>query len=440
MLSAGRRGIAMGSQWEDKKKPHLNIVFIGHVDHGKSTTVGRLLLDTGHIEPHVIEKFEKEASEKGKAGFGFAYVMDGLKEERERGITIDVAHKEFFTPKYYYTVIDAPGHRDFVKNMITGTSQADAAVLLCAANDGVNEQTKEHMFLARVLGVKQLIILVNKMDISGVDYSEDRYKQVCEELGSWLKKAGFNPADIPMIPASAFDGDNIYNRSEKLSWYSGPTLFEAVDGVNMPEKPTDRPLRMPIQDVYKISGIGTVPVGKIETGVLQKDKTVIFNPSQKSAKVKSIEMHHTQVDRAEPGDNVGFNIHGLAATDIRRGDVAGYEDSPPTFVRHDETFVGQIQIMTIPKAISVGYTPVFHAHTSQVAVQFSELLEKTSKGNKENNPDFLKSNDAALVRFKPTKPMAMEQMADFPELARFAIRDMGQTVAAGVCMKIEKKA
>ncbi|HJN55379.1 MAG TPA: translation elongation factor EF-1 subunit alpha [Candidatus Poseidoniales archaeon] len=430
----------MSSQWEDKKKPHLNIVFIGHVDHGKSTSVGRLLLDTGHIEQHVIDKFEKEASEKGKAGFGFAYVMDGLKEERERGITIDVAHKEFFTPKYYYTVIDAPGHRDFVKNMITGTSQADAAVLLCAANDGVNEQTKEHMFLAKVLGVKQLVILVNKMDISGVSYSEDRYKAVCEELGGWLKKAGFNPADIPMIPASAFDGDNIYNRSEKMSWYSGPTQFEAVDEVTMPNKPTDRPLRMPIQDVYKISGIGTVPVGKIETGELKKDKTVVFNPSQKSAKVKSIEMHHTQVDKAQPGDNVGFNIHGLAATDIRRGDVAGYEDSPPTFVRHDETFVGQIQIMTIPKAISVGYTPVFHAHTSQVAVKFAELLEKTSKGNKESNPDFLKSNDAALVRFQPTKPMAMEQMSDFPELARFAIRDMGQTVAAGVCMKIEKKA
>ena len=440
MLSAGRRGIVMGSQWEDKKKPHLNIVFIGHVDHGKSTSVGRLLLDTGHIEQHVIDKFEKEASEKGKAGFGFAYVMDGLKEERERGITIDVAHKEFFTPKYYYTVIDAPGHRDFVKNMITGTSQADAAVLLCAANDGVNAQTKEHMFLARVLGVKQLIVLVNKMDISGVDYSEDKYKTVCAEVSDWLKKAGFDPTGVPMIPASAFDGDNVYNRSDKMSWYNGPTLFEAVDQVNMPEKPTNRPLRMPIQDVYKISGIGTVPVGKIETGVLQKDKTVVFNPSQKSAKVKSIEMHHTQVDRAEPGDNVGFNIHGLAATDIRRGDVAGYEDSPPVFIRHDETFVGQIQIMDIPKAISVGYTPVFHAHTSQVAVKFHELLEKTSKGNKENNPDFLKSGDAALIRFQPTKPMAMEQMSDFPELARFAIRDMGKTVAAGVCMKIEKKA
>ncbi|MEC7709053.1 MAG: GTP-binding protein, partial [Candidatus Thermoplasmatota archaeon] len=307
----------MGSQWEDKSKPHLNIVFVGHVDHGKSTTVGRLLLDSGHIEAHVIEKFEKEASERGKAGFGFAYVMDGLKEERERGITIDVAHKEFFTPKYYFTVIDAPGHRDFVKNMITGTSQADAAVLNVAANDGVNAQTKEHAFLAKVLGVKELIVNVNKMDISGVDWSQDKFNSVVEEVSNLLKMAGFNPADIPFVPCSAFDGDNIFNKSDKSSWYSGPTLFEAIDAISMPPKPTDRPLRLPIQDVYKISGIGTVPVGKIETGILNSGKTVVFNPSQKSAEVKSIEMHHTVVDRAEPGDNVGFNVRGLAATDIR---------------------------------------------------------------------------------------------------------------------------
>ena len=443
-----KESIKMGSQWEDKSKPHLNIVFIGHVDHGKSTTVGRLLLDSGHIEQHVIDKNEKMASDAGKAGFGLAYVMDGLKEERARGITIDVAHKEFFTPNYYYTVIDAPGHRDFVKNMITGASQADAAVLLCAANDGVNAQTKEHAFLARVLGVKQLIVHVNKMDISGVDWSEDKYKAACAEVNTLLKMAGFKPDDVPKIPASSLNGDNVYNKSDKCPWWSGnefngkkvTTLFEAIDAVQLPEKPINKPLRLPIQDVYKISGIGTVPVGKIETGVLQAGKTVMFNPSQKSAEVKSIEMHHTMVDKAEPGDNVGFNVRGLAATDIRRGDVAGYTDSEPSFVRHDETFVGQIQLMDIPKAVSVGYSPVFHAHTAQVAVRFQELLEKTNKAGKEANPSFLKTGDACLIRFQPTKPMAIEEMSVFPELSRFAIRDMGKTVAAGVCMKIEKKA
>ena len=415
-------------------------MFIGHVDHGKSTTVGRLLLDSGHIEEHIIEKNEKLAAEQGKAGFGLAYVMDGLKEERERGITIDVAHKEFFTPKFYWTIIDAPGHRDFVKNMITGASQADTAVLLCAANDGVNAQTREHAFLAKVLGVKALIVHINKMDISGVDWSEDKYKEAKSQVSDLLKRAGFKPDDVPMIPASSLNGDNVYKKSDKCPWYSGPTLFEAIDSMPAPDKPTDKPLRLPIQDVYKIGGIGTVPVGKIETGTLNAGKTVVFNPSQKSAEVKSIEMHHTMVEKAEPGDNVGFNVRGLSATDIRRGDVAGYTDTAPTFVRHDETFVGQIQLMDIPKAVSVGYTPVFHAHTAQVAVRFQELLEKTSKGQKEANPSFLKTGDAALIRFAPTKPMAIEQMDKFPELSRFAIRDMGKTVAAGVCLKIEKKA
>ncbi|HIM64483.1 MAG TPA: translation elongation factor EF-1 subunit alpha [Candidatus Poseidoniales archaeon] len=427
----------MGSQWEDKSKSHLNIVFVGHVDHGKSTTVGRLLLDSGHIEQHVIDGNEKLAAELGKAGFGFAYVMDGLKEERERGITIDVAHKEFFTPKYYFTVIDAPGHRDFVKNMITGTSQADAAVLCVAADDGVNAQTKEHAFLARVLGVQQLIVNVNKMDISGVDYSQEKYDSVVTEVTGLLKMAGFKTDEIPFIPCAALAGDNVFNKSENMPWYNGMTLFEAIDKIQMPPKPTDRPLRLPIQDVYKISGIGTVPVGKIETGVLNVGKTVVFNPSQQTAEVKSIEMHHTNVEKAEPGDNVGFNVRGLAATDIRRGDVAGYTDNAPMFVRHDETFVGQIQLMDIPKAIGSGYTPVFHAHTSQVAVRFVDLLENSK--TKEANPPFLKTGDAALVRFMPTKPMAIEQMDAFPELARFAIRDMGKTVAAGVCMKVEKK-
>ena len=429
----------MPSQWEDRSKPHRNIVFIGHVDHGKSTTVGRLLLDSGHIEEHVIEKNEKLAAESGKAGFGLAYVMDGLKEERERGITIDVAHKEFFTPDYYWTIIDAPGHRDFVKNMITGASQADTAVLLCAANDGVNAQTKEHAFLAKVLGVKGLIVHVNKMDISGVDWTEEKYNNACKEVSQLLRMAGFKPDDVPMIPASSLNGDNVYNKSDKCPRYKGPTLFEAINATPMPSKPSDKALRLPIQDVYKISGIGTVPVGKIETGVLNVGKNVVFNPSMKGGEVKSIEMHHTMVDKAEPGDNVGFNVRGLAADDIRRGDVAGYSDNEPTFVRHDEHFVGQIQLMDIPKAVSVGYTPVFHAHTAQVAVKFMDLLEKTNKSGKEANPSFLKTGDACLIRFQPTKPLAIEQMDTFPELSRFAIRDMGKTVAAGVCLKIEKK-
>ena len=229
----------MPSQWEDRSKPHRNIVFIGHVDHGKSTTVGRLLLDSGHIEEHVIEKNEKLAAESGKAGFGLAYVMDGLKEERERGITIDVAHKEFFTPDYYWTIIDAPGHRDFVKNMITGASQADTAVLLCAANDGVNAQTKEHAFLAKVLGVKGLIVHVNKMDISGVDWTEEKYNNACKEVSQLLRMAGFKPDDVPMIPASSLNGDNVYNnRTSAHGTRAQPSLRPSTPPQCRPSRPT----------------------------------------------------------------------------------------------------------------------------------------------------------------------------------------------------------
>ena len=437
----------MGSQWEDKNKPHLNIVFIGHVDHGKSTTVGRLLLDSGHIQGHVIEKNEKLAAESGKAGFGLAYVMDGLKEERERGITIDVAHKEFFTPTYYWTVIDAPGHRDFVKNMITGASQADTAVLLCAANDGVNAQTKEHAFLAKVLGVKELIVHVNKMDISGVDWSEDKYKAACKEVSDLLTMAGFGKqlkdGNIPMVPASSLKGDNVYNKSENTPWYKGPTLFEAIDAAAMPNKPVDKPLRLPIQDVYSISGIGVVPVGRIETGVLKIGQKVVFVPGREGkgvpGEVKSIEMHHEQVQEAIPGDNVGFNVRGIGKKDIARGDVLGEASNPPVVASE---FTGRIMILNHPTVITQGYTPVFHIHTSQVACQFIELkqqLDPATGAVLKESPDMLKTGDAAVVLLKPTKPVVIEQFSEIPQMSKFAIRDAGATVAAGMCIDITKK-
>ena len=421
------------------EKPHLNLVFIGHVDHGKSTLVGRLLLDTESIDSHVIEKYRKEAEEKGKATFEFAWVMDKLKEERERGLTIDVAHKRFDTEKYYFTIIDAPGHRDFVKNMITGTSQADAAVLVVSVPDGPQAQTKEHVFLARTLGVEQLIVGMNKMDATKPEYDEKRFNEVKEQVGSLLKSVGFKVDEIPFIPVSAFKGDNATKKSDKLGWYKGPTMLQSLDTIVQPSKPTKLPLRLPIQDVYTITGIGTVPVGRVETGVLLPDMKISMQPADKSGEVKSIEMHHEIIPKAEPGDNVGFNVRGISRTDIRRGDVAGPADNPPTVAK---TFTARIMVLNHPSVITKGYTPVFHCHTAQVACTFEELtakLDPKSGETTEENPEFLKTGDAAIVKVRPTKPMVIEKTSEFPQLGRFAIRDMGQTVAAGMCIDVEKK-
>jgi len=419
------------------EKPHMNLVFIGHVDHGKSTTVGRLLLDTGHIEQHVIEKYRKEAEQKGKATFEFAWVMDGLKEERERGLTIDVAHKRFNTQKYYFTIIDAPGHRDFVKNMITGTSQADAAVIVVSAIEGPQAQTREHIFLARTLGVTQVIISINKMD--AVKYEQAKFEETKKGVTELLKTVGYKVDDIPFIPTSGFKGDNIAKPSENMPWYKGSTLLQALDALKEPSKATQLPLRLPVQDVYTITGVGTVPVGRIETGVLKPETKIIFMPANKVGEVKSIEMHHETLPQAVPGDNVGFNVRGIAKTDVKRGDVAGPVDNPPTVAK---SFTAQIMVLNHPSVITVGYTPVFHCHTAQTACQFVELQKKLDPRTgavKEENPQFLKTGDAAIVKIMPTKPLVIEKAKDFPQLGRFAVRDMGQTVAAGMVVEVEKK-
>ena len=317
-----------------KDKPHLNLVFIGHVDHGKSTTVGRLLFDAGTIDEQTMRKLKEEAAANGKAGFEFAYTMDNLKEERERGVTIDLAHKKFDTDKLSFTIIDAPGHKDFIKNMITGASQADAAILVVAANDGVNAQTREHIFLSKTLGVGQINIAINKMDISGVAYSEDRFNAVKEEVGALLKQVGFNLDNVTFMAVSSLKGENIVNKSENMPWYKGPTLLELLNTLVVPEKPVGLPLRMPLQDVYNITGIGVVPVGKIETGILKVGQKVVAVPGRENksvpGEVKSIEMHHEQFQEAEPGDNVGISVRGFGKKDIARGDVIGAADAPPT--------------------------------------------------------------------------------------------------------------
>ena len=422
-------------------KTHINLVFIGHVDHGKSTTVGRLLFNTGVIDEPAMRKLKERAQELGKAGFEFAFVMDNLKEEQERGVTIDLSHKKFESDKYYFTIIDAPGHKDFIKNMITGASQADAGVLVVAANDGVMAQTKEHVFLSRTLGVNQLIVAVNKMDM--VKFDEKRFNEVKEQVSQLLKSVGYNPANIKFVPIASFPGDNIDKKSANLPWYTGPTLLDAMNDLKEPEKPTNLPLRLPIQDVYNITGIGVVPVGRVETGVMKIGDKIIVVPGREGkgvhGEVKTIEMHHEQMKTAEPGDNIGFNVRGIGKKDITRGDVLGHESNVPKVA---EEFTAQLVVLNHPTVITKGYTPVFHIHTAQVACQIMEIQKKLNPATGEvlaENPDFIKNGDAAIVKIKPIQPLCIEKQKEIPQMSRFAIRDSGATVAAGMCIDIVEK-
>jgi len=428
------------------EKPHLNLVIMGHVDHGKSTTTGHMLYLAGAVDERTMKAYEEEARKVGKETFKYAWVLDNLKEERERGLTIDLRFLKFETKKYYFTVIDAPGHRDFVKNMITGASQADGAILFVSAKRGEFEagigpggQTREHGFLAFTLGVRQLVVAVNKMDDASVNWGQERYNEVKNEVSRMLKMVGYKVEKIPFVPTSGWTGDNLVKQSDKMPWYKGPTLIDALDTFELPPKPLDKPLRVPVQDVYSITGVGTVPVGRVETGVLKENDVIIFMPSNKQAEVKSLEMHHTRILRAEPGDNIGFNVRGVSKTDIRRGDVAGPVNNPPTVANE---FIGQIIVIYHPTAVAAGYTPVLHYHTGQVACRFTELVRKIDPRSGqavEEKPAFLKTGDAALVRMEPLHPISLESYTDFPELGRFAVRDMGTTVAAGVVKEITKK-
>merc|ERR1711926_9702 len=424
-------------------KTHINIVVIGHVDSGKSTTTGHLIYQCGGIDKRTIEKFEKEAQEMGKGSFKYAWVLDKLKAERERGITIDIALWKFETGKYYVTIIDAPGHRDFIKNMITGTSQADCGVLIIASGTGEfeagiskNGQTREHALLAYTLGVKQLIVAVNKMDSTEPPYSQARFEEIQKEVSGFIKKVGYNPAAVAFVPISGWHGDNMLETSKNMTWYkgwsierkegkaSGTTLLEALDSSIPPARPTDKPLRLPLQDVYKIGGIGTVPVGRVETGIIKPGIVVTFAPVNLSTEVKSVEMHHESLPEAVPGDNVGFNIKNVSVKDIKRGYVTSDSKNKPATGVSD--FTAQV---------SNGYSPVLDCHTAHIACKFAEIMEKVDRRtgkSTEDAPKFIKSGDAAIVKLLPSKPMCVEPFAEFPPLGRFAVRDMRQTVAVGV--------
>ncbi|MDI9620039.1 MAG: translation elongation factor EF-1 subunit alpha [Candidatus Nezhaarchaeota archaeon] len=425
------------------EKPHLNMVVIGHVDHGKSTLTGHLLYLLGQVDERKLKEIEEEAKKMGKESFKFAWILDTYKEERERGLTIDLSFYKFETKKYFFTLIDCPGHRDFVKNMVTGASQADCALLVLSAKKGETEaglgpagQTREHAFLAKTMGINQLIVVLNKMDDSTVNWSQERYNEVKDAIAKLLKTLGYDVSKMHFIPVSAWTGDNLLERSKNMPWYKGPTLIEALDEFVPPPKAVDKPLRIPIQDVYTISGVGTVPVGRVETGVLKVGDTVVFMPSNKTGEVRSIETHHVRIEKAMPGDNIGFNVRGISKGDVKRGDVCGHPQKPPTVA---ETFTGRVFVLSHPTAIASGYTPVVHVHTASIACKFEEILQKIDPRTGavvEEKPQFIKQGDAALVKLRPMKPLCVEKYSEIPQLGRFAIRDMGKTVAAGIIIDL----
>jgi len=428
------------------QKPHLNLIVIGHIDHGKSTLVGRILMDRGFLDEKTIKEAEEAAKKLGKESEKYAFLLDRLKEERERGVTINLTFMKFETRKYFFTIIDAPGHRDFVKNMITGASQADAAILVISAKKGeyeagmsVEGQTREHIILAKTMGINQVIVAVNKMDLTDPPYDEKRYKEIVDQVGKFMKSFGYDMNKVKFVPVVATNGDNVTHKSENMKWYTGPTLEEYLDQLEIPPKPVDKPLRIPIQEVYSISGVGVVPVGRVETGVLKVGDKIVFMPVGKVGEVRSIETHHTKIDKAEPGDNIGFNVRGIEKKDIKRGDVAGSTNVPPTVV---DEMTAQIIVIWHPTALSVGYTPVVHIHTASVACRVTELTSKIDpKTGKEaeKNPQFLKPGDAAIVKMKPIKDLVAEKFKDFPALGRFAMRDMGKTVGVGVIIDVKPK-
>jgi len=426
------------------QKPHLNLIVIGHVDHGKSTLVGRLLMDRGFIDEKTIKEAEEAAKKLGKESEKYAFLLDRLKEERERGLTINLTFMRFETKKYFFTVIDAPGHRDFVKNMITGASQADAAILVISAKKGEYEagmsaegQTREHIILAKTMGLDQIIVAVNKMDLTEPPYDEKRFKEIVDQVSKFMRSYGFNMNKVKFVPVVAPTGDNVTHKSENMKWYAGPTLEEYLDQLELPPKPVDKPLRIPIQEVYSISGVGTVPVGRVESGVLKVGDKVVFMPAGKVGEVRSIETHHTKLEKAEPGDNIGFNVRGVEKKDIKRGDVAGHTTNPPTVA---DEFTARIIVVWHPTAVANGYTPVIHVHTASVACRITELVSKLDPRTgqeAEKNPQFLKQGDVAIVKFKPIKPLCIEKYSEFPPLGRFAMRDMGKTVGVGVIIDVK---
>jgi elongation factor 1-alpha len=471
-------------------KTHLGLVIVGHVDAGKSTTTGHLLFELGGMTERDLDKLRKEAKELGKESFLFAFFMDKSKEERNRGVTIMCTTREFFTDTYHYTIIDAPGHRDFIKNMISGASQADVALLMVPANKGgfetsiakgnhkkgeIQGQTRQHARLCHLLGIEQLIVGINKMDDPSVNWAEDRYKEIQTEVDKMLTKIGYKTKKIPFIPMSGFLGENLTKKSDKMPWYKGFevkskkgtaqgfTLIDALDKVVTPPKRTeDKPFRMPVSGVYKIKGVGDVITGRVEQGAITPGVNVRFYPTNVTGKAFSIEMHHKNVDIAHSGDNVGVNIKGLNKDNMPHvGDVMCIDDpkldpEPPKAAKEFVALVfvqdhpGQLkasQKETNPKKekeheFKGGFTPSIHIRTAKAPCQMVSIkwkIGKATNNQKVDNPPYIEAGDQAEVVFRPALPIVVQTFDECKPLARVAAMDSNSLIMLGKVISVEYK-
>ena len=464
-----------------KGKKHLGIVIVGHVDAGKSTTTGRLLFELGGMSDRDLDKLRKEAKELGKESFLFAFFMDKSKDERARGVTIACTTREFFTESYHYTIIDAPGHRDFIKNMISGASQADVALLMVPSNKGgfetsiakgnhkkgeIQGQTRQHARLCHLLGIEQLIVGINKMDDKSVNWDESRYKEIYGEVSKMLTKIGYKIKKIPFIPMSGWKGDNLAAKSENMKWWKGfkvkikgkevegITLIDALEKVvKPPKRDKKKAFRMPVSGVYKIKGVGDVITGRIEQGQLKPDTNVRFYPTGCGGKAFSIEMHHKNVDKANCGDNVGVNVKGLKKENMPRvGDVMAIDDATadPDPPKAAKVFTALVFVQDHPGQLKAakadgkgvlkgGFTPSIHIRTAKAPCQMAKIVWKMGKSTnnqKMEDPPFIEAGDQAEVEFVPKMPIVVQEFDKCKPLGRIAAMDSNSLIMLGKVVKV----
>jgi elongation factor 1-alpha len=403
--------------------PKINVVTVGHKDHGKSTLIGRLLYESKTLKKEELIELKQTTKELGKKNIEFAFLIDRFKEEREGGLTIDIMHIPFKTKKYDYTIIDCPGHEEFIKNMITGASKADAAILVVSAKpeEGVMEQTKEHVFLIKTLGINQMVVAISKMDT--VNYSKKRFDELSEKVKKFLKSIGYNIQRIPFVPISALKGSNIFTKSNEMRWYTGLSFVQTLDETFRPvESSINKPLRISVQDIYTIDGRKFI-IGKVESGILRVGDEVVFQPSNTIGRIKNIQKYNEKKKEASPGESIGFEIEKLRGRDVKRGDVCGHLTNSPTVARKFSAHV----ILLYPLQIKVGDIFLIHRGSAEVNCKVEKIDNLNGKF----------ASRVKKVKFSPLQKIVVERYNDNQQLGRFVIRDKGTIIGAGIVLDVK---